>query len=231
VSLAIALSITENQRPVDELGPPPPYEDVLKLSLDQSEANHADDTDNDLNLALALSMSANQMPVNEPCSVPGEILDHSVDALGPDGAVIFPPPLLPTENPDDSTGTFIWHDNLDGALERALNDTEPTPGASDDKLQQHSKNEDSSTCSDERDYECDNDIAASKQNTTELEASTGQVGAMAAINGVPAEWQQAMRELDELGFDDLKENANTLQATGGDLKQAIKQLMIMSRKE
>merc|ERR1712086_686612 len=121
--------------------------------------------------------------------------------------------------------------NLDGALERAPNDTEPTPGASDDKLQQNSTSEDSSTCSDKRDYECDNDIAASKQNATELEASTGQLGAMAAINGVPAEWQQAMRELDELGFDDLKENANILQATGGDLKQAIKQLMIMSRKK
>ena len=233
VSLAIALTMTENQRPVDQCSPPPPYEDVLKLSLDQSEANQADDTDNELNLALALSMSAKQMPVNEhddarvPCSVPEEILDPSVDALGPDDAVISRPTLLPTEIPDDSTGTIIWHDNSDGALQETPNDADPAPGASEE----NSPNEDSSTDSDERDYDCDNDIATSKQNATELEASTGQVDAVAAINGVPPEWQQAMHELDELGFDDLEENANALEAAGGDLKQAIKQLMIMSRKK
>ena len=205
----------ENETPVDdEIEPPAPYpedHDQCDPTGDRWQTNQPSrGTENDINTMMGIPISENQSPVGEighlsiPCSHTGDAFDS---AMFNSSATVSS-----THSAEDSTNTIIWHDLNDS---HTFNSVDPASNVSSLDSKHALPNEDSSTGR-------TNDNQTATSLVALWEAKVERHDTMVTDNdAVPAEWKQAMIELDKLGFDHLEDNAKALNAAGGDFKRAI----------
>lgn len=191
---------------------PQPGEDAEEAIEDEAEQPTAADVEAE---AVEDAADVEAEAVDEAAVVEAEAVEEAADVDAVEsavaGAVVS---REPSATDDGSTGTIIWHDEPSAVADGRGSCLDPQLGMPPEPPTGSSN---LSECA------CDRDSGYDQQRN-------GTVKPSPAANSTSSDvkWEDAMRQLDDLGFDDPEENANALKETGGDTNRAIKQLMIAS---